>query len=68
MKPIYIIQIGFSAVKDLRKWQGIHYGCAGSKRVATLEDLFHTAVLLTSVLKDSEQTHPIDLRIWVRVP
>lgn len=37
-------------------------------RVATLEDLFHTAVLFTQkqVLKDSEQTYPIDLRIWVR--
>lgn len=23
MKPIYIIQIGFSALKDQKKWQGI---------------------------------------------
>lgn len=70
MKPICIIQIGFSALEDQRKLQGIFffYGCWGRKRVVTLEDLFHTAVHFTErqLLKDSVQPQPTDFKIWVR--
>lgn len=69
MKPIYIIQIGFSTLKDQKKQQAIFfYGCGGRKGVVTLKDLFHTAVHFTErqALKDSVQTEPIDFKIWVR--
>lgn len=32
MKPIYMIQIGFSALKDQKKWQGGFFNrCEGGK-------------------------------------
>lgn len=71
MKPIYIIQIGFSTLKDQKKQQANFFfimGVGGGQELLTLKDLFHTAVHFTErqVLKDSVQTQPVDFKIWVR--
>jgi len=70
MKPIYIIQIGFSTLKDQNKWQGIFFLCVQGeeKSYNTSRLVYHTVVHFTErqVLKDHVQTQPTDFKIWVR--